>query len=125
MGEQVSIRDWSLATLCLTLLLAGCGGAPSAVTADKAARAQKVTCQVIAERAVEISQGEKPELVKVHKPKVKVDHTTTYKKPTGDKAALVMSCSGTAVWSSGATSPVLLRYTVDADGDTFVSYKEQ
>jgi hypothetical protein len=51
------------------------------------------------------------------------DNRETYSLPSGDDEALVLKCKGTGVWSDGSKSPVVLRSTVDSDGDNWVSYE--
>jgi hypothetical protein len=63
------------------------------------------------------------QLLKVRNPQVVKDNRDNYQLPSGDGEALILSCRGTGVWSSGGDSPVLLRDTVDADGDEWVEYR--
>jgi len=116
--------------VCIPVFLTGCTSFAEghsdgqAASPARAGRAEKLTCKELAVEAVKVSEKlDPPRLVKVRKPKVKTDHSNTYKEPKGDKDTLVLSCTGTAVWSTGDTTPVLLKYTVDSDGETFVSYK--
>lgn len=117
--------------VCIPLMLTGCSSfaqgfadGHAGTNLPSTTRAEKQTCQDLADQAVEISKDQDTTLLKVRKLKVKADHSSDYKKPTGDKESLVLSCTGTGVWSSGATTPVLLQYTVDSDGQGFFSYKE-
>jgi hypothetical protein len=101
--------------------LSGCGAAAPAVDA---ASLTAYDCAMLAKEAVSLSKGEDIKLIKVRSPKIVKDNRKTYKKPTGDDDALVLSCMGAGVWSDSTDSPVLLDLTVDADGDPFVAYKE-
>lgn len=83
------------------------------------------SCEDLATEAVDVSvtQDAAVELLKVRQPRVVKDRRETYKLPTGSAEALILSCTGTGVWSDGTKSPVVLEYTVDSDGDTWVAYK--
>jgi len=109
------------------LLLSGCSnvaqGFADGWNSKNPQKADKLTCTDLADKAVEISHDKDVKLLKVRKLKLETDNYATYKLPTGDKEALILSCTGTGVWSNGDTSPVLLKYTVDSDGQVFYSYE--
>lgn len=117
------------AVVCLSVGLSGCSsvaqGFADARTSTGPKKAAKLTCSDLAGEAVRVSKENdaKPLLIKVRKPKVKKDNSATYKLPTGDKEALILSCTGTGVFSSGDTIPVLLKYTIDSDGEVFYGYE--
>ena len=109
----------------LTFLVCGCTTSEpdSGGSGEESAR-EDTTCESLADESITISEDQDIQLLKVRKPVVKRDNRDTYTEPTGTKDALLMSCTGTGVWSNGTTTPVLIRYTVDADGDEFVQYRE-
>lgn len=49
-------------------------------------------------------------------------YNATYAKKAGKKAALLMGCKGTGVWSDGTKTALTLQLTVDAKGNQFVVY---
>lgn len=118
-----------MVTVALAVVVASSlSGCEPAATADPAAEAPSLatyTCPQLATEAAAISKGKDLELIKVRAPKIVKDNRKTFKKPTGDKDALVLSCKGTGVWSDNTTAPVVMKLTVDADGTGFVSYEEQ
>lgn len=83
------------------------------------------TCDDLAEQAVEISEGNDVELIKVRSPEVVEDNRLTYEEPNDDSSVVVFSCSGTGVWSNNEEQSVLVKATVDSDGDFFVGYEQQ
>ncbi len=117
--------------------LAGCGGAtssgapgatgsPPSGSSTASKPFEDLDCEKLAKEAVRVSSEQEAQvrLIKVRGVKVRKDNRMSFKKPTGDKSALVMSCKGTGVWSDGDDRPVLVNLSVDADGDEFVEYKE-
>jgi hypothetical protein len=84
-------------------------------------KSAKAACAALAKEVLKIATpDDQPDLLKVRSPRVVKDNRLTFKKPTGDDAALLLSCRRMGVWSDGADSPVLLTATVDADGDAFM-----
>lgn len=118
----MTTRLAAVAGFGLALALSGCGGA-SLSNAAEGASLDSTTCDDLANEAVKISEKEDVQLLKVRAPKVKKDNRKGFAKPTGDNAAVALSCAGTGVWSDGENSPVLLSLEVDADGDQFVYYE--
>ena len=113
--------------VCLPLLLTGCSSLNQGM-ADGLAdskKVEKLSCAQLADKSVEISKDKMVSLIKVRKLKVKKDNYAKYKLPTGDKEALILSCTGTGVWSTGDKVAVLLTYTIDADGDVLYGYEAQ
>jgi hypothetical protein len=105
--------------------LAGCSAVEEQASASDL---KSTTCDELADEAVRISSesNDSSKLLKVREPAVVSDNRDTYKKPTGTGEALVLSCSGTGVWSDGGdNSKVVLKLTVDADGESYVAYEEQ
>jgi hypothetical protein len=98
-----------------------------AVASDETPSLMSVGCKRLGKQAAEISDeqsnGMSLILLKVRAPRIIKDNRETYKLPKGDKETLLLSCRGTGVWSDMSKSPVLLRWTVDADGDDFVAYE--
>jgi hypothetical protein len=84
-----------------------------------------VTCDVLAEEAVLVSQslddGE-ADLVKIRESAVVEDHRADYLPPAGAEESLLLSCRGTAAWTDLSESAVLTQLTIDADGEVFVAY---
>lgn len=114
-------------------LSTGCGGTSAISTSPPSSASQEPidvtgsTCEEVAESAVKISGESNADvkLIKVRATKVKTDNRKTVVKPTsGAGDALVLACTGTGVWSDTSTTPVLIKMTVDADGELFVSYEE-
>lgn len=131
---SASRRTASLVGLVAILgLSAGCGSSGSSTTslptsaAPDPVEVTTTTCEDIAEDSVRISgeSNSDVKLIKVRAIKVKTDNRKTVVKPTsGGGDSLVLACTGTGVWSDASTTPVLLKMTVDADGELFVSYEE-
>lgn len=98
--------------------------APSGTTLTQLADVE-YDCDDLASEAAEVSTSEDAalKLLKVRNPRVVKDHRQNYRLPSGDGEALILSCRGTGVWSAGGGSPVLLKQTVDADGDQWVGYE--
>ena len=124
--DAMKIAVW-LFTLVL-LACAGCsidaGTDGDSSKDDKPSREQIVTCDDLAEDAVRISseQAQSVQLLKVREPQVKKDNQPIDELPAHGEV-LALSCTGTGVWSDGDSSTrVLLRYTIDSDGDGFVYY---
>jgi hypothetical protein len=114
-----------VAGACLAFGLSACGGT-AVGDAVEAASYKTATCDDLAKEAVRISEKQDVQLLKVRSAKIVTDNRKTVAKPSGDKAALVLSCRGTGVWSdAGDNSPVLLKLTIDSDGEQFVEYAEQ
>lgn len=62
-------------------------------------------------------------LLDVREARATVDHRSDYTLPTGADDATVLECEGTGVWSDGSKSPVRVRLTVDAEGESWVYYE--
>ena len=83
-------------------------------------------CADLASEAVDSSsdgKDDQSELLKVRNPRVVKDNRKTWMAPTGDGEALILSCKGTGVWSDIDPSPVLLKLTVDSDGDQWIQWE--
>lgn len=80
-------------------------------------------CDDLAEEAIEISKGEDVELLKVRSPRVVQDNRDGYRLPAGNGESLILSCSGQGVFDTGGSLRVLLKWTVDSDGDEWVQWK--
>jgi hypothetical protein len=101
--------------------------------ADKAAAAAQqpltssfanFSCDQLAAEAARMPKNGNVQLLKVRSPGIVQDNRRSYTKPTGTGDALILSCQGTGVWSDGGPdSPVLLKLTIDKDGDTFTGYE--
>jgi hypothetical protein len=94
-------------------------------SADETPDLMSVGCKDLAKRSAKISQDQANgiTLLKVRGLKVVKDHRESYRLPKGDGEALLLSCTGTGVWSDITKSPVRLKWTVDADGDDFIEYQ--
>jgi hypothetical protein len=100
----------------------GCSAIEEAV-ADQGAAA--MDCDILADDAVRISNEQESmvELLKVRSPTVVTDNTDSYTLPTGTGESLILKCEGMGVWSDGSNDKVRLKATIDADGETWVSYQ--
>ena len=109
------------------LALAACSGSTgdtgsTGTNADSADYAA-MDCAKLAEEAVAISEDEDVSLLKVRDFKPTEDNRTGFVKPSsGD--ALLLSCTGTGIWSDTTQGAVRLEATVDSDGDTFIAYNQ-
>lgn len=84
-----------------------------------------MTCAQLAGEAVELSEGEPTELLKVRALDVDLDQQESgWDAPTGAGETVVLRCTGRGVWSDGSKQNVRLELTVDADEDYFVSYQQ-
>lgn len=84
-----------------------------------------MTCQQLAAEAAAVSAGDPIELLKVRELQEEFRRRFNYDPPEGADETLLLSCTGTGVWSDGQRTPVEVRLTVDADGDRFVWYEAQ
>jgi hypothetical protein len=116
-----------IAAASASIVLSGCAPVSDAAEAVEKASSrafEDVTCDQLAQESVEAAKTQDVQLLKVRNPKIVKDNRKTYEKPAGDDDALVLSCKGTGVWSDGeANGPVLLKLTVDADGDDFIAWE--
>ena len=124
------VSAWTVATgLAVAVAAAGVAshGTVSKVAAASAAPAA-MTCAQLGVEAARVSKGGTPELLTVRAPTMVKDnratYNATYKKKAGEKAALLMACKGTGVWSDGTNTALILQLTVDAKGNQFVVYHE-
>lgn len=125
MSDAGRVGAIGTAGVCLAVGLSACSSAGVADVVE-ASSYKSATCEELAKQAVLASEKQDVQLLKVRSPKVVTDNRKTVTKPTGDKAALVLSCKGTGVWSdAGEDTPVLLKLTLDSDGETFYEYAEQ
>ena len=83
-------------------------------------------CNTLADDAVRISSEQESlvELLKVRSPTVVTNNVDSYKLPSGTGESLVLKCEGMGVWSDGSKVGVILKATIDADGDTWVEYQQ-
>jgi len=120
------VSAWTVATgLAVAVAAAGVAshGTVSTVAAAAAAPAA-MTCAQLGVEAARVSKGGTPELLTVRAPTMVKDNRATYTKKAGAKAALLMTCKGTGVWSDGTNTALTLQLTVDAKGNQFVVYYE-
>lgn len=82
-------------------------------------------CSDLADDAVTMSEDEDGlyTLLKVRNPRVVEDNRETYELPNGTGESLVLLCRGTGVWDDGDVTPIRLKLSVDAGGDSWVSYE--
>ena len=82
-----------------------------------------LSCADLAKKAVDISDPDKPIVLKgVADLTVVDDHRADYTTPSSGENT-ILSCRGTADWSTIDDSPVLVKMTVDSDGKTWVKYE--
>ena len=116
----------ALAVAITAVGLSGCGAAATvdAAAKPKAAPLDSYDCARLGVEAAKISKGENVELLKVRAPKIVKDSRKTYKKPTGSKSVVLLTCKGTGVWSDGdEKTMVMLSLKMDADGSLFAYYQ--
>ena len=122
------VSAWTVATgLAVAVAAAGVASRSTVSTVATAAPAA-MTCAQLGVEAARVSKGGTPELLTVRAPTMVKDnratYNATYKKKAGEKAALLMACKGTGVWSDGTNTALILQLTVDAKGNQFVVYYE-
>lgn len=102
-------------------VLAGCSAIEDTVAGEDTS---SLNCATLAEEAVRISEEQEAlvQLLKVRAPEVVTDNLDSYTVPTGTEEVLVLKCEGMGVWSDGSNSGVVLKATVDSDGDTWIKY---
>lgn len=86
--------------------------------------ADNYDCDDLASEAVRISAEDDGliTLLKVRNPTIVKDNRYTFSTPSGDEDNLILSCDGSGVWSTGETVDVVMRLTIDSDGDQFVYF---
>jgi hypothetical protein len=95
------------------------------LTGADVAASGPMTCDQLATEAVELSEDEPVELLKVRALDVDLDQQTSgWDAPTGADETVVLRCTGRGVWSDGSKQGVRLELSVDADEDYFVSYQQ-
>ncbi|WP_029253916.1 DUF2510 domain-containing protein [Paraoerskovia marina] len=84
-------------------------------------------CEVLGTEAVRIAadqaDGFTDQLIKVRQPEMVEDNRLTYEIPTDTSDALIYSCTGTGIYSSGDDATVNMEATVDSDGDWFIYFE--
>lgn len=107
------------------IALVGLGLTGCSAVAEEASQAamESFDCDDLAQDAVRASEGKTIELLKVRSPRMLVDNRTTYSEPTGTGESLILKCEGMGVWSDGSNSSVVIKSTIDADGDTWTQYQ--
>ena len=82
-----------------------------------------LSCADLAKKAVDISDTGKPIVLKgVTDLTVVEDHRGDYATPSSGENT-ILSCRGTADWSTIDDTPVLVKMTIDSDGKTWVKYE--
>ncbi|WP_203709003.1 hypothetical protein, partial [Cellulomonas marina] len=85
-----------------------------------------VDCAAIEARAVALSAEQATDgrtLTAVTGSTATTDHRADYAVPAADGRSVVLVCSGTGVWSDGATSALTTTLSIDASGALFVGYR--
>jgi len=118
------VSAWTVATGLVVAVAAAGVASRSTVSTVATAAPAAMTCAQLGVEAARVSKGGTPELLTVRAPTMVKDNRATYTKKAGAKAALLMTCKGTGVWSDGTNTALTLQLTVDAKGNQFVVYYE-
>ena len=124
------VKAVRIATTGLSVALAAVAlsSAGSMHTSHAAQVPAAMSCAQLGVEAARVSKGGTPELLTVAAPTMVKDNRATYNaaypKKAPEKAALLMACKGTGVWSDGTNTALVLQLTVDAKGNQFVVYYE-
>ena len=121
----VGVLVFVLLATVFAVLFAGIVGTPSGAT-GLAGLDPEDACATTAEEAVRVSEEQHPpvRLEDVEDLRVVEDRRESHEVPTGGGDETVLTCRGTGVWSDGdTTTPVLVRVTVDSEGQYFVFYE--
>jgi hypothetical protein len=119
----------SLAATVTVACVSVAGMTGCAALEEVASSTTSLDCDQLADEAVRISEeqtgGLQLQLLKVRNPQVVTDNRDTYDVPAGNSESLILKCQGMGVWSDGSNSEVMVKATVDSDGDEWVRYAGQ